>query len=96
MNTTIVLIAIAVIVIWNIIVFALYAADKRKAAKNKWRISEATLITCAFLMGGVGAFLGMRILRHKTQHWQFKLLVPLAVIINIAVVVFVVWFVRGF
>jgi len=96
MNTTIVIIAIAAIVIWNIIVFALYATDKRRAAKNKWRISEATLLTCAFLMGGIGAFLGMRILRHKTQHWQFKLLVPLAVIINIAVIVLVVWFVRGF
>jgi len=96
MNTIIVLVAIAAIVIWNIIVFALYAADKRKAAKNKWRISEATLITCAFLMGGIGAFLGMRILRHKTQHLKFKLLVPLAVIINIAVIVVAVWFLRGF
>ena len=91
MNTTILLIIIAVLVIWNIIVFALYAIDKRRAAKNKWRISEATLLTCAFLMGGIGAFLGMRMLRHKTQHWQFKLLVPLAVIINIAIIVFVVW-----
>ena len=91
MNTIFILIAAAAIVLWNIIVFALYAIDKRRAAKNKWRISEATLLTCAFLMGGIGAFLGMRMLRHKTQHWQFKLLVPLAVIINIAIIVFVVW-----
>ena len=91
MNTIAILIAAAAIVLWNIIVFALYAIDKRRAVKNKFRISEATLLTCAFLMGGIGAFLGMRMLRHKTQHWQFKLLVPLAVIINIAIIVFVVW-----
>ena len=85
-------IAAAVIVLWNIITFSLYAIDKRKAAKNKWRISEATLIACAFIMGGIGAMLGMSILRHKTQHLKFKLLVPIAVILNIAIVVAVLYF----
>lgn len=90
--TIIMLIALGAIAIWNVIVFALYAADKQKAKNNKWRISEATLITCAFLMGGFGALLGMRLLRHKTQHIKFKVLVPLAVVINIVVIVAAVWF----
>ena len=77
----------AVVVVWNVVTFSLYAADKRKAKNNEWRISEATLITCAFLMGGIGALLGMRILRHKTQHIKFKLLVPIAVILNIGIIV---------
>ena len=80
-------IAVAILVLWNLITFSMYGIDKRKAKKNKWRISESALITCAFLMGGVGALLGMSIFRHKTQHLKFKLLIPLAVIINIALVV---------
>ena len=74
---------------WNLITLALYGIDKRKARENKWRIRERTLILCAFLMGGAGAFFGMALFRHKTKHVKFKLLVPLALIMNIAVVVFV-------
>ena len=88
----ILLIAIAAAyVLWNIITFAMYGIDKSKAEKGKWRISEATLILCAFLMGGIGAFLGMSIFRHKTKHIKFMLLVPLAIVVNIGVVV-ALWF----
>ena len=86
------LIVAILIMLWNVVVFALYAADKRRAEKNQWRISEATLIICAFLMGGIGAFLGMKILRHKTKHTKFKLLVPLAVLINVGIVILYVLF----
>ena len=76
---------------WNLITFALYGIDKRKARKNKWRIRERTLILCAFLMGGAGAFLGMSLFRHKTKHIKFKILVPLAFALNVAVIVTVLW-----
>ena len=81
------LIIAGVLVVWNVCTFIMYAVDKSRAKNNKWRISEATLIAIAFLMGGIGAFLGMRVLRHKTQHIKFKLLVPIAVVVNIAVVI---------
>ena len=77
---------VIVIALWNIITFALYGADKQKARKNERRISEATLILCAFLIGGMGAVLGMSVFRHKTKHLKFKLLVPIAFILNIVVV----------
>ena len=86
----------AAVLLWNLIVFALYAIDKRRAAKRQWRISEATLITCAFLMGGIGALLGMSVLRHKTQHLKFKLLVPVAIVSNIAVLVATLYFMGCF
>jgi len=82
----------AAIVVWNFIVFALYGMDKRKAKKGKWRTSEGALIICAFLMGGIGALLGMSVFRHKTKHLKFKLLVPLAIVINIGVVVAILHF----
>ena len=79
-------IAITAFVLWNVLTFALYGIDKSKAKNNKWRISEATLIACAFLMGGVGSFLGMRVFRHKTKHMKFVVLIPVAVVVNLAIV----------
>jgi len=89
-------IAAAAIVLWNIITFALYAIDKKRAKTNAWRIKESTLIAVAFLMGGFGALIGMKVLRHKTQHTSFKLLVPIAVVLNIGIVVAVLFFTGAF
>jgi len=82
------IVVVAVVILWNIITFAMYGIDKRKAQKKKWRISESTLILCAFLMGGAGALGGMSVFRHKTNHLKFKLLVPIALAMNIAIAFF--------
>ena len=50
----------------NVTVFALYGVDKRRAIRGAWRIPEKTLLT------GVGAWLAMRIFRHKTRHTVFR------------------------
>ena len=55
--------------------FALYGIDKFKARKEKWRISEQSLLI-ASLFGPIGALLGMQHFRHKTQKPMFKFLVP--------------------
>jgi len=86
-HTIIYIVLAAAFVLWNVITFALYGIDKRKAEKKQWRISEAALIGCAFLMGGIGSFLGMRAFRHKTKHLKFQVLVPVAVIVNLGVIV---------
>lgn len=67
----------------NILTFILYGMDKRKARRHEWRISERTLLTFAFLGGGIGAYLGMVIFRHKTKHRSFRFLVPLAILIHL-------------
>jgi len=79
-------------ILWNIITFCMYWSDKRKAEKNKWRVPEKTLILVAFLMGGLGALLGMHLLRHKTKHMSFKILVPLGLVINLIVIGAVIFF----
>lgn len=76
-----------ILVIWNALVFIIYGIDKRKAINNKYRINEFTLLLLAFLMGAVGAFMGMRVFHHKTKKTKFKLLIPLALLINAAVLV---------
>jgi len=75
----------------NAIAFAAYGIDKWKARHGKWRISEATLILLAFIGGALGALLGMKVFRHKTQHWKFKILVPLALLLWIAGLGYIVW-----
>ena len=80
---------IIVLAVWNALVMGLYGLDKLKAASGKWRISESTLILCAFLGGSVGALCAMSLFRHKTQKPKFKILVPVALVLHIAIAVFV-------
>lgn len=75
--------------IWNVVVFIMYGIDKLKAVKNWWRISEKVLLLSAFLLGGVGAFFGMRIWRHKTKHTLFNVLVPVFAIMTLVVIGFI-------
>ena len=77
-------IVFAALLLVNIVAFAAYGIDKRKAQKGKWRIPESTLLLLAFFGGAIGALLGMRVFRHKTKHWKFKILVPLFLVLQLA------------
>lgn len=66
----------AMLLFYNIFVFALMGADKRKAVKGRRRVRERTLLWCAALGGGLGGVLGMCLFRHKTQHLKFQILMP--------------------
>ena len=72
----------------NIATFLLYGIDKYKAKKNKWRISEATLLTMAAIGGSIGAWAGMRLWHHKTMHKKFKYGIPLIIIMQVALAVY--------
>ena len=69
-------------IIMNLVTFILYGADKSKAKKGKWRIPEKTLLLFAACFGGLGAFLGMKVFRHKTKHTSFRILVPVCMILQ--------------
>ena len=72
----------------NIVTFLLYGIDKYKAKKGKWRISEATLLTMAAIGGSIGAWVGMRLWHHKTMHKKFKYGIPLIIIMQVALAVY--------
>ena len=76
-------------VILNVIGFASMGIDKKRAVKNIWRIRERTLLLYAFLGGGIGSLFGMRIFKHKTKHIKFKILVPIAVITNVLISIYI-------
>ena len=59
---------------------------KWKAKQGSWRISEATLLILAVIGGSIGALLGMKVWRHKTQHKKFKYGLPLILIIQIILI----------
>lgn len=79
----IVLIYLAVI---NVVTFFVYGIDKWKAKKSKWRIRETALLGLAVLGGSIGAWLGMKVWHHKTQHKKFRYGVPAIIIIQLALI----------
>ena len=72
-----------ILLAWNLITFFMMGIDKLLAKKDKRRISEATLLGCAFFFGGFGVCAGMYVWRHKTRKKKFLFLVPLSIIINV-------------
>ena len=72
----------------NIATFFLYGIDKYKAKKGRWRISEATLLMMAVIGGCIGAWAGMRLWHHKTMHKKFKYGIPVIIILQVAIAVY--------
>ena len=70
----------------NVLTFFVYGIDKWKARQGKWRISEATLLLFAVSGGSIGAWLGMRVWRHKTMHKKFKYGIPAILMIHIIII----------
>ena len=79
------------LLIINAAAFLAYGLDKLlaklKARHEKVpRLPERNLLLLAIVGGGIGAWLGMEVFRHKTQHRSFRICVPLFTLIWIVVV----------
>lgn len=72
----------------NAVTFIVYGIDKYEAKKAMWRISEATLLMLAVLGGRIGAWIAMRVWRHKTMHKKFKYGIPVILLIQIALIAY--------
>lgn len=79
----------AYLVVINIIAFAAFGIDKRRAVKGKYRIKIVTLIRLAFLGGSIGALAGMYTFRHKTRVNYFAVGVPLIIVAQTALLFYV-------
>lgn len=75
----------------NAVAFVVYGVDKYKAQKAKWRIRESTLLLLAAIGGSAGAWLGMKIWRHKTRHAKFRYGVPAILLIQLTGVLCFLW-----
>ena len=72
-----------ILLVMNLISFALMGIDKVKAKRGSWRVPEKTLFLATALFGGLGGTLGMHLFRHKTKHWYFKYGFPALLVLQI-------------
>ena len=80
---TLKLVLLSVLLVWNIVVLSVYGLDKHKAIQHKRRISEKSLLLQTIIIGGIGAFLGGKIFRHKINKWYFKLCWLIGIVIDV-------------
>ena len=73
-------IIIAYLIIMNITAVCLTVYDKKASRRHKRRIPEKELLLVAFLGGGIGMYLTMRKIHHKTQRRKFMAGIPVIVL----------------
>ena len=84
------------LILLSLITFILYYADKKKAEKKKWRIPEKVLLLSSFLGGAFGGYPAMLLFRHKTkgEHWYFTFVNILGILIHVAALVAIIFFIK--
>lgn len=80
---------LAYIFIINLASFFAFAYDKHKAKKNDWRIKNGSLLALSFMGGAVGGLFAMKIFRHKTQKTYYKVGLPLMILMQVLVLVYI-------
>lgn len=82
-------ILILYLVIINLLAIILTVFDKSAARKGNWRINEKTLLVVSALGGSVSMLATMYIVHHKTKKMKFMIGIPVIIIVQLAVVLFV-------
>ncbi len=77
------------LIVINLISAIICITDKRRAIKGLWRISEKTFFLLALFGGGVGLYITMRAIHHKTNHKRFMIGIPIIIILQIVVIVYI-------
>ena len=74
------------LVLINLITFFIFGVDKLKAKRQgARRIRERTLFLLAAVGGSIGAWLGMKVWRHKTLHKSFRFGIPAIFILQLVI-----------
>ena len=79
----------------NIHAFVRFWLDKRSAGTGAPRTPERVLLAAA-LFGGFGAWLGQHVLRHKTRKEPFRTQLGLTILLHLAGVAGIVWWLLRF
>jgi uncharacterized membrane protein YsdA (DUF1294 family) len=78
------------IVTLNVLTFAMMGNDKRKAKKHLWRTPEINFFILSLIGGSLGTLLGMYSFRHKTKKWYFRFGLPILLLIQVGIAIFLV------
>lgn len=79
----------------SILAFLMMYIDKKQARKRGRRIPEKNLWTAAIFGGGIGAYLGMMMFRHKTRHTNFRVGFLMLAVIDAALLVWIYQSING-
>ena len=74
----------------NVLGVAVMWSDKRRARLHRWRIPEKVLFGVSLLGGSAGTWAGMYLFRHKTKHWYFVIGMPLILVCQAALAIYLV------
>ena len=72
----------------NVLGFFAMGFDKWKAKRGKWRIPEDSLFMFTILGGGIGTIAGIYTFRHKTKKLKFTVGMPLLLILEILLFIY--------
>ena len=76
--------------VMNVIGVAVMWSDKKRARLHRWRIPEKVLFGVSLLGGSAGTWAGMYLFRHKTKHWYFVVGMPLILVCQAALAIYLV------
>ena len=78
--------------VMTVLTVILTVYDKLSAKAGKWRVPETTLLLTGLFGGAFGEFVTMQIIRHKTQHRKFMILLPLEIVLHVALLIVAFYF----
>jgi len=76
------------LLIINVLGFLAMGIDKWKAKRGRWRIPEDSLFMFTILGGGIGTIAGIYTFRHKTKKLKFTVGMPLILILEILLFIY--------
>ena len=91
MNKQAVIILIVYILIINIVASLTAIADKKRAERGKWRISESTLMLLGLFGGATLEFITMKKIRHKTKHIKFMVGLPVEMFLHYVLIILLIY-----
>ena len=85
--------AAAYLLIISLIAIITCIYDKKVSKKNRveLRIPEKRLFLISAMGGGLAMLITMRLIRHKTKHKRFMIGIPMIIIAQIAIALFLLW-----
>lgn len=75
----------------NLLAIVVCVIDKIKARFHHWRIPEKTLFVLSLLGGATGMYFAMILVRHKTRHKRFMITLPILILLQMAILIFVLY-----
>ena len=82
--------ALILLAVAELAAFGLFWFDKSQARDRSWRVQETTLLLVS-LFGGVGAWMGQHLLRHKTRKEPFRTRLGVVILAHLLGVAALFW-----